>query len=122
MVNGNNGTAITLAQYAERLNVQPLRASDFNTKLRDRGVPKDTTVQKICKAARDERDVRRMLDTVWDKPEGAKDVVENAMKTNSSVYKFEEELEANDKEGSKGKEKGEWAAPIGSLSTAAAEV
>ncbi|MEP0826735.1 MAG: hypothetical protein HRF40_14770, partial [Nitrososphaera sp.] len=40
----NNGaSAITLAQYAERLNVQLLRASDFNTKLRDRGVPKDIT-------------------------------------------------------------------------------
>lgn len=81
MASGNNcASAITLAQYAERLNVQLLRASDFNTKLRDRGVPKDVTVQKICKAARDERDVRRMMDAVWDKPEGAKDVVEKCHK------------------------------------------
>lgn len=119
MASGNHDT-ITLAQYAERLNVQLLRASNFNEKLRDKGVPKDVTVQKLCKAARDERDVRRMLDAVWDKPEGAKDVVENATKTNSSVYKFEEEL-AGDKEGSKGKEKGEITS-TGSLSTAAAEV
>ncbi len=119
---GSNNSAITLAQYAERLNVQLLRASDFNEKLRDREVPKDVTVQKICKAARDERDVRRMLDAIWDEPENAKDVLSNATKTNSGVFKFEEELESEgDKEG-KGKEKGEGTAPTESLSTAAAEV
>nr|HXG06767.1 hypothetical protein [Nitrososphaera sp.] len=84
-------------------------------------MPKDVTVQKICKAARDERDVRRMLDVIWEKPEGAKDVMDNAIKTNNSVYKFEEELEASDKEEGKGKEKGEITS-TGSLSTAAAEV
>ncbi len=117
----NDGNTITLAQYAERLNVQLLRASNFNEKLRDKGVPKDATVQKICKAARDERDVRRMLDAVWEKPEDAKDILDGAIKANSSVFKFEEELEsADDKEG-KGKEKGEIL-PTGPLSTAAAEV
>jgi hypothetical protein len=118
MTSGNNG-AITLAQYAERLNVQLLRASDFNERLRDRGVPKDVTVQKICKAARDERHVRRMLDAIWEKPEDAKDVLSNATNANSSVFKFEEEL-ADDK-GGKGKEKGKVAS-TGPLSTAAAEV
>nr|AFK24944.1 hypothetical protein Josef01_19c08_01 [uncultured archaeon] len=117
----NDGNTITLAQYAERLNVQLLRAADFNVKLRDKGVPKDATVQKICKAARDERDVRRMLDAVWEKPEDAKDVLDRAIKTNSSVFKFEEELEANDNEGNKEKEKGEITS-TGDLSTAAAEV
>jgi hypothetical protein len=118
----NDGKTITLAQYAERLNVQLLRAANFNEKLRDKGVPKDATVQKICKAARDERDVRRMLDAVWEKPEDAKDVLDRAIKTNSSVFKFEEELEANGNEGSKGKEKRDGTAPTESLSTAAAEV
>ncbi|AIF84507.1 hypothetical protein NTE_02457 [Candidatus Nitrososphaera evergladensis SR1] len=117
----NSDSTITLAQYAERLNVQLLRAANFNEKLRDKGVPKDATVQKICKAARDERDVRRMLDAVWEKPEDATDVLDRAIKTNSSVFKFEEELEAGDNEGSKGKEKGETL-PTGPLSTAAAEV
>ncbi|MEP0824872.1 MAG: hypothetical protein HRF40_05250 [Nitrososphaera sp.] len=120
---GNNG-AITLAQYAERLNVQLLRASDFNEKLRDREAPKDVTVQKICKAARDERDVRRMLDLIWDKPEDAKNALNNAIKANDSVFKFEEELEAtnDNKEEGKGKEKEETAPTIESPSTAAAEV
>jgi hypothetical protein len=119
----NNG-AITLAQYAERLNVQLLRASDFNEKLRDRAVPKDVTVQKICKAARDERDVRRMLDAIWDKPEGAKDVLDNDIKTNSGVFKFEEELAGDNKEEGKGrKEKGEKTAPtVECPLTSAAEV
>ncbi|MEO9296225.1 MAG: hypothetical protein ABI347_11590 [Nitrososphaera sp.] len=120
--NNNGASAITLAQYAQRLNVQLLRASDFNEKLRDREVPKDITVQKICKAARDERDVRRILDAVWDKPEDGKGVLNDAIKTNSSVFKFEEELAGDNKEEGKGKEKGEGMAPTESLSTAAAEV
>src|SRR5690606_42033430 len=121
----DNNKAITLTQYAERLNVQLLRASNFNEKLRDREAPKDVTVQKICKAARDERDVRRMLDAIWDKPEEAKNALNNAIKANDSVYKFEEELEAatSDKEEGKGEEeKGEVAPTTGPPSTAAAEV
>ncbi|HXG07052.1 MAG TPA: hypothetical protein VNI77_06980 [Nitrososphaera sp.] len=35
-MNGNGNDTITLAQYAERLNVQLLRASNFNEKLRDK--------------------------------------------------------------------------------------
>jgi hypothetical protein len=121
---GSNNSAITLAQYAERLNVQLLRASNFNEKLRDREIPKDVTVQKICKAARDERDVRRLLDSIWDKPEDAKNMLSNAIKANDSIYKFEEELESEgDKEGSKGKEKEEKTAPtVECPLTAAAEV
>ena len=120
---GNNTITITLAQYAERMNVQLLRAADFNAKLRDKGVSKDVTVQKMCKAAKDERDVRKILDAVWQKPEDAKDILEKAIKTNSSVFKFEEELEsAGDNKEGEGKEKGEGIASTGSLSTAAAEV
>lgn len=112
-MNGSNDT-LTLAQYAERLNVQLLRASNFNEKLRDKGVSKDVTVQKICKVTKDERDVRRTLDAAWDKPEGAKDILERAIKTNSSVFKFEEELESSDK-GGKRKEKGDRTVSTGSL-------
>ncbi|HXG07053.1 MAG TPA: transposase [Nitrososphaera sp.] len=64
-------------------------------------MPKDGRVQKICKAARDELDVRRMLEAVCKKPEDAKDVLDRAVKTNISVYKFEEELEAIDNCGRK---------------------
>ncbi|HXG06789.1 MAG TPA: hypothetical protein VNI77_05620, partial [Nitrososphaera sp.] len=72
---------------------------------------------------RDELDVRRMLEAVCKKPEDAKDVLDRAVKTNISVYKFEEELEAaGDKEESKGKEEKGEILPTGDLSTAAAEV
>ncbi|AFU59341.1 hypothetical protein Ngar_c24170 [Candidatus Nitrososphaera gargensis Ga9.2] len=118
-VNGKDGTEgekITLAQYASRLNVQLLRASDFNQKLHDRQVPKEVTVQKICRAARNENDVRRMLDAIWDKPENAVKVLSDAITANSDVYRFEEELEEG-----KGKEKRE-VLPTELPSTAAAEV
>ena len=39
-------------------------ASDFNERLRERGVPKEVTVQGICRACRDERKVREKLKRV----------------------------------------------------------
>lgn len=122
-VNGKDGTEgekITLAQYASRLNVQLLRASDFNQKLHDRQVSKELSVQKICRAARNENDVRKMLDMIWEKPENAAKVLSDAITANSDVYRFEKELEECDK-GGKGKEKGEVVSTE-PLSTAAAGV
>jgi hypothetical protein len=121
-VNGKDGKEekVTLAQYASRVNVQLLRASDFNQKLHDRQVPKEVTVQKICRAARNEDDVRKMLDGIWDKPENAAKVLSDTIAANSDVFKFEEELEDN--KGGKGKEEKEGMALTESLSTAAAEV
>jgi hypothetical protein len=58
---------ISLATYAARMNIQLLKASDFNSKLRERGVPKEVTVQKICRIARDEKEVREVLEAI-DKP------------------------------------------------------
>lgn len=116
----DNEEKVTLTQYASRLNVQLLRASDFNQKLHERQVPREVTVQKICRAARNENDVRKMLDVVWNEPENATKVLSDAITANSDVFKFEEELEGN--KGGKGKEKEGSAAPIEPLSTAAAEV
>ena len=42
-----NGRELTLAQYAAKMNIQLLKPSDFNKKLRECGVAKKVTVQKI---------------------------------------------------------------------------
>jgi len=54
-------------------NIKMLRLADFNKKLREHGVPKEVTVQKICKACRDEKQVREILDEIWKTPEQAKE-------------------------------------------------
>jgi len=46
------------------MNIQLLKASDFNEKLHERGVPKDVTVQRICRLARDEGEVRELLEAI----------------------------------------------------------
>lgn len=66
-----NGQKITLAQYASRMNIKLLRPADFNVKLREHGVAKKVTVQKICRACRDEKGVRFALDEIWQNPSKA---------------------------------------------------
>ena len=58
-------SVISLAQYAARRNLQLVTAAEFNVKLRERGCPRMVTVQKVCRLARDEGEVRRTLDYVW---------------------------------------------------------
>ena len=50
-------SVISLASYAARMNVQLLKASFFNEKLRSRGVVRAVSVQKICRDAKDEKEV-----------------------------------------------------------------
>jgi len=61
-------TIISLAQYAARCNLQLVTAADFNAKLRERDLPKEATVQKVCRASHDEREVREALDAMWESP------------------------------------------------------
>lgn len=82
-------TIISLASYAARMNIQLLKAADFNEKLRQRGISKNVTVQKICKIARNEDEVREILDAVWKKPEKAEEIVAEVLEKNKDVYEFE---------------------------------
>lgn len=80
---------ITLAQYASRLNIKLLRPADFNCKLREHGVEKKVTVQKICKACRDEKDVRIVLDEVWQNPVKTQDILSETLCRNEVIFRFE---------------------------------
>jgi len=86
-------TEISLATYAARMNIQLLKASDFNIKLRERGVPKEVTVQKICKVCRDEKEVREVLEEIWRNPEKSMEILHNVSEKNREVYEFEKMLE-----------------------------
>jgi len=88
-----DGSKITLAQYAARRRLQLLTAADFNEKLRDRGCQKLVTVQKVCRAARNEGEVRKMLDSIWRQPEKAEEVLVEFRERNEDLYRFEKMLE-----------------------------
>jgi DNA-binding MarR family transcriptional regulator len=87
---------ISLAQYAARRNLQLVTASDFNGKLRERGCQRGVTVQKVCRLAKDEKEVRETLDEVWKQPKRAEEIFSKLREKNEGLYRFEEMLEKED--------------------------
>jgi len=61
-------------------------------------MPKTATVQKICRTARDEAQVRETLGSFWDKPGEATEVLGRLRRDNMDLYRFEEKLEAKEVE------------------------
>ena len=80
---------ITLAQYASRMNIRLLRPADFNSKLREQGVDKKVTVQKVCRVRKDEKDVRSVLDKIWENPSNAQKSLVDVLTRNQEVFEFE---------------------------------
>jgi DNA-binding Lrp family transcriptional regulator len=86
-----NDELVDLPTYAARLNIQILKASDLNRKLRDKGC--EITVQKICKSAANEEEVKKTLDAIWEKPEDARKIWSELIKKNKELYEFERMLQ-----------------------------
>jgi hypothetical protein len=88
-----DGQTIALASYASRMNIQLLRASDFNQKLREHGCALEATAQKICRIARDETDVKDILEQIWRNPLDAVAILTQTAEKNRDIYNFERKLE-----------------------------
>jgi hypothetical protein len=84
-----NAEKITLSQYANRMNVRLLRPADFNEKLRDHGIDKRLTTQRICRICRDEREVRELLNSIWKEPQKAQERLTKTSQMNDNVFLFE---------------------------------
>lgn len=82
---------IDLPTYAARLNIQLLREVDFNSKLHGRGCK--AMVQKICRVAKGEGEVRGMLEAMWGNPKNSREILGEAMEKNKERYEFERMLE-----------------------------
>jgi len=85
---------ISLSQYTERRNLQLVTAAEFNKMLRERGCGKEATVQKVCRASRDEAEVRETLFRMWDKPAEAMGIISEVRRNNTDLFDFERMLEA----------------------------
>ncbi len=86
------GQELSLTQYANRMNIQLLRASDFNEKLRERGIPNTVTTQKICRVSQNETQVRDTLSELWKSPEQAKIIIRKITNKNQNIFDFEEKI------------------------------
>jgi len=88
-----NDQALSLASYANRLNISLLKAADFNEKLREHGCKPNVTIQRICNASRNEKEVRETLEAIWRKPNEAEKILTDVVERNESLYHFERMLE-----------------------------
>ena len=88
-----DGNSLNLASYAARMNIQLLKAADFNKRLHERGCPRKVTVQKICKVVKNEKEVREVLDAIWENAGRSEEVLAGVAEKNGEIYKFERMLE-----------------------------
>ena len=86
------GETMSLATYANRLNIRLLKTADFNEQLRKRGCKRNITTQSICKAAKDEKEVREILEAIWRKPVDAEGILKRILHKNEETYRFERML------------------------------
>lgn len=87
------GSKISLSSYASRTNMQLLKAADFNSKLHERGCSNWLTVQKMCKTARNEDEVRSVLDSIWKNPSKSEEILAKICDKNKGIYEFERMLD-----------------------------
>ena len=87
-----NDESISLPAYAARMNIQLLKAVDFNEKLRERGVDERVTTQSICKVSADEKQVRDTLEVIWKESDKAKERLDALSAGNAKLFEFERML------------------------------
>ena len=61
--------------------------------LHERGVPKDVTVQRICRIARNEKEVRELLENICENSAKSEEILGKIAHKNNEVYEFEKMLE-----------------------------
>jgi len=88
-----NDSSISLASYVARMNIQLLKAVDFNSKLHERRCPKIVTVQRICRISKNEGEVRQTLDAIWENSAKSVEILEKITQNNEDVFRFERMLE-----------------------------
>ena len=84
---------ISLTSYAARVNIQLLKAADFNSRMHQRGCPIRVSVQKICEIGKDEKQVREILENIWEDPERSEETLATVTEKNKEVYEFDRMLE-----------------------------
>lgn len=77
------------------MNIQLLKASDFNNKLHEKGCPTAISVQRVCACAGNEKEVREILNRIWEKPKTSEQILEKIAADNRAIYEFEKLLEQN---------------------------
>jgi hypothetical protein len=83
---------INLPEYARRMNIQLIKSADLNQKLHQKGVETYVTVQKVCRLAKDEKQVRETLTKIWNQPNKARGYLNELTHENKELFEFEKQL------------------------------
>ena len=83
--------------FHKRANIDLIKASDLNERLRNRGIESYVTIQKICRYAKDEKEVRDTLQKSWNQPSKGREFLTELTMKNKVLYEFEETLENTSK-------------------------
>jgi len=97
-----DGTEISLPEYARRMNITLIKASELNERLHKQGCPMEVTVQKVCKLAEDENEVKETLSAIWDNPQKAEEILDKVRVKNIPLYQFERKIEESGRKTSRG--------------------
>lgn len=84
---------ITLSQYAARVKLDLIKASDLNEQLHKKGVDSYITIQKTCEFSKNEAEVKDTLSKMWNQPEKAKEFLSYLSEKNLKLFDFEKSLE-----------------------------
>jgi hypothetical protein len=88
-----DGSKVGSPAYAGRMNIQLLKAADFNDKLRERGCEKLVTAQRVCRTAKDENEVRQTLGNLWENGSEGEEILLAIADKNHELYEFEKMIE-----------------------------
>ena len=56
-------------------------------------MPKDVTVQRVCHTARNEKEIRELLEAIWENTAASEETLNTVAEKNKDVYEFEKMLE-----------------------------
>jgi hypothetical protein len=62
--------------------------------LLEKGCTKAVSVQRICKVARDEREVHEILNAIWEHSNKTEEILEKVAKNNEDIDKLERMLDS----------------------------
>ncbi len=83
---------LSVAEYAARRNIEIWTQARFNQMLRDRNVPKEITVQKVCRAASNESEVAELLNKIWSDADKAAAILNDYTLKNNELFQIEKEM------------------------------
>lgn len=84
---------INLPEYARRMNIQLIKSADLNQQLQQKGVESYVTIQKICRASKNEKQVRDTLTKIWNQPKKAREFLSVLLEDNQELFDFEKEIQ-----------------------------